>query len=152
MRSFHVGLAGAALAGGLAISGAASAGTITFNLGEIVSDGGAVCASACVIAGVGQHTFSDSGYVLGAIGYNGDASEGGSATAPIQAYVTQKPGKTGSGETGLGESNTYPNTSDSDYEIKTNTYLLLSDLTPHTSVSSLEIELIENGEGANIYG
>jgi len=97
--------------------GSASAATITFDFGLIGADGGAVCGSNCVIAGVGEHTFTVGTATVGAIGYN---------AAGAQKYVTQKPGPFGgSGETGLGESDTSPTPSTSDYEITTSTWLLI---------------------------
>ena len=126
----------------------AFAATQTYNFGSIGADGGSVCGSNCVLPNKVEHAFNNgSGLNLGAIGYNASAAE---------AYVTQKPGAIdGPGETGLGESNTFPSPSDSDYEITDSTYLLLDDAAVRAagySVSSIQIESIQNGEGAKIYG
>ena len=65
-----------------------------------------------MIANKAEDTFSLGGLTVGAIGYNADGQV---------AYVTQKPGAFGAagGETGLGESDTSPSPSDSDYEVTT---------------------------------
>jgi hypothetical protein len=95
---------------------------------------------------LGEDTFSNGSFTVGAEGYNSSGAV---------AYVAQKPGPITSGETGLGESNTYPTPSDSDYEITDSTYLLLDDsalVAAGYSLTNLEIESIQSGEGAKIYG
>jgi hypothetical protein len=67
-------------------------------------------------------------------------------------YVTQEPGSfEGPGETGIGESNTYPSPSDSDWEIDSATALVLDNNIGYKSVS-LTIESMQSGEGAFVYG
>ena len=137
------------LAAGLA-SVPALAGDVTFDLGDIGANGGAVCSAGCVLPTNGQNTFSTMGLTIGAIGYN---------AAGAVAYVTQKPGPfEGPGETGIGESDVYngpPNgnpPSDSDWEITTSTYLLLNNtlLTNGAKSVSVTIESLQTGEGANV--
>ncbi len=58
------------------------------------------------------------------------------------------------GESGLGESNTSPKPSDSDYEVTTSTWLLLDNTAPKAAgytVATLSIESIQSGEGAKVY-
>ena len=125
----------------------ASAADVTLDFGNIGADGGAVCSSGCVIPGAFEHTFSVGAVTVGAIGYMAGGAVG---------YVTQKPGSfEGPGETGIGESDTYPSPSNSDFEINPDTALVLDNLTYNTigfrSVS-LTIESMQSGEGAYIYG
>ena len=164
MRAFHVGLAGAALASALAYSGAASASVVTFNFGldgfastAPVPSGNTPCASNCVIDINGEVFFTVNGVSVGATGYNSGAlTNGGSAPSGTPTYVTQKPGpfNANGGETGLGESNTYPNTSDSDYEITKTTALVLDNKTAIADgykSATLSVESLQAGEGAKIY-
>ncbi len=125
----------------------ASANVVTFDFGTIGSGGGAPCASDCVLPGTSENFFTTGGVSIGAIGYNHSGAV---------AYVTQKPGAfmAHGGETGLGESDTYPHTSDSDYEITTSTWLLIdnsSALAHGYDIKSISLESIQNGEGAKIY-
>jgi hypothetical protein len=149
MRYATSALAGALMAGGLTVAGLApaSAADVTLDFGNIGADGGSVCSSGCVIPGAFEHTFSVGAVTVGAIGYMAGGAVG---------YVTQKPGSfEGPGETGIGESDTYPAPSDSDWEITPETALVLDNLTynniGYKSVS-LTIESMQSGEGAFIYG
>ena len=149
MRHVTSSLTGALLAGGLTVAGLApaSAADVTLDFGNIGADGGAVCSSGCVIPGAFEHTFSVGAVTVGAIGYMAGGAVG---------YVTQKPGSfEGPGETGIGESDTYPSPSNSDFEINPDTALVLDNLTNnyigYKSVS-LTIESMQCGEGAIVYG
>jgi hypothetical protein len=136
------------LAAGLGLGAAsASAAAVTFDFGSLGANGGAVCASNCIIPNQGEDTFTTGGITVGAIGYgSGGATE----------FVTQKPGAIdGPGETGLGESSTGANPSDADYEVTDSTYLLIDDAAARAagySVTSFQIQSIQSGEGAKIFG
>ena len=150
MRHVTSALTGALLAGGLTFAGLApaSAVDVTLDFGNIGADGGAVCSSGCVLPGQVEHTFTLGAVTVGAYGVTSSYSG--------YSYVTQKPGSfEGPGETGIGESDTYPSPSNSDFEINPNTGLVLDNLTYNTigfrSVS-LTIESMQGGEGAYIYG
>jgi hypothetical protein len=151
MRYWKSALGGIILAGSGTIAVPALAGDVTFDLGNIGANGGAVCSSGCVLPTNGLNTFSTMGLTIGAIGYN---------AAGNIAYVTQKPGSfEGPGETGIGESDVYNGPplgnppSDSDWEITTSTYLLLNNslLTHGAKSVSVTIESLQSGEGANVY-
>lgn len=136
----------AAILAGFVASTASAAG-LTYDFGLIGANGGAACASECVLSKLGEDTFTTGGVAVGAIGYN---------ASDAIAYVTQKPGAfaAAGGETGLGESNTSPKPSDSDYEVTTATWLLLDNTAPKAAgytVSTLSIESIQAGEGAKVY-
>lgn len=138
-----------ALAGLLALACAPAAGaaTLTFDFGQIGADGGAVCGSNCVIPNAVEHWFSTGGVSVGSIGFN---------ALDAIAYTTQKPGTfdgTG-GETGLGESDTYPDPSRGDYEVTTETWLLIDNsqaLSAGYLSSTFSIESIQSGEGVKVY-
>jgi hypothetical protein len=126
MRHLASALKGAAVAGGVTLAGlvSASAANVTFDLGDIGANGGAICSSGCVLPTNGENTFSTMGLTIGAIGCNASGNV---------AFVTQKPGSfEGPGETGIGESDVYNGPplgnppSDDDWEITTSTYLLLA--------------------------
>ncbi len=138
---------GAAAAMSCLAATGASAAVLTFDFGLIGANGGAPCVSNCVLSTLGENTFTTGGVSVGAIGYN---------AADAVAYTTQKPGPFGGngGETGLGESDTYPKPSDSDYEVTTSTWLLLDNSAPKAAgyvTATLAIESIQTGEGAKIY-
>ena len=154
-----------ALASTLGFSTVSLAATATFDFGLLggstsypVAQNAPACAHNCVLSGTAGQEEYFSAYdgsnnlltTVGAIGYGPAVS--GSAPG---AYVTQKPGAFGSGETGLGESNTTPNPSDSDYEITIGTYLLIDNTIAQAAgylSSSFSIESIQSGEGATVYG
>jgi hypothetical protein len=134
------------LAAGFGMTSASAAG-VTFDFGSLGANGGPVCSANCIIPNQAENTFTTGGVTVGAIGYgSGGAVE----------FVTQKPGAIdGPGETGLGESSTGTNPSDSDYEITDSTYLLIDDAAARAagySITSFEIQSIQNGEGAKIFG
>lgn len=136
----------AAIAIGFALTaggiGAANAAAITFDFGTIGADGGAVCASNCVLP-AGSHSFTVGGNTVVATGYSTGSASGAPPTGA--AFVTQKPGPFGT-ETGLGESDTLSPPSDADYEIAPgkalvvdNTNVISNGNTPGTvSVGSLQ--------------
>jgi PEP-CTERM motif len=151
MRYWKSALGGIILAGSGTIAVPALAGDVTFDLGNIGANGGAVCSSGCVLPTNGLNTFSTMGLTIGAIGYDD--------TGAVK-YVTQKPGSfEGPGETGIGESNVYNGPplgnppSSPDWEIEPNTYLLLDNalLTHGAKSVSITIESLQAGEGANVY-
>lgn len=130
----------------------ANAATLTFDFGLLgasttAGGTGTACASNCVIGGAQEQFFTTGGISIGAIGYD---------SAGAVAYVTQKPGafSTNGGETGIGESNTYPTTSDVSYEVETTTWLLIDNtraLNAGYLSSSIAIESMQTGEGGHIY-
>ncbi len=94
-----------------------------------------------------ENNFTTGGVTVGAIGYMASGAVG---------YTTQKPGpfEANGGETGLGESDTYPHPSDGDYEVTTHTYLLINNAQAFAKgyqSSTFSIESLQNGEGAKIY-
>jgi hypothetical protein len=125
----------------------ASAGSVAFNFGSLGANGGAVCSANCVLPNQAENFFTTGGVTVGAIGFN---------SAGAVEFVTQKPGAIdGPGETGLGESSTGINPSDSDYEITDSTYLLIDDAAARAagySITSFEMQSIQFGEGGKIYG
>jgi hypothetical protein len=142
----HLVLGGLGLAAGFGMT-SASAAPVAFNFGSLGANGGPVCSANCIIPNQAENTFTTGGVTVGAIGYgSGGAVE----------FVTQKPGAIdGPGETGLGESSTGTNPSDSDYEITDSTYLLIDDAAARAagySITSFEMQSIQSGEGGKIYG
>jgi hypothetical protein len=143
--------AGAAAAGAAALIGfsavSASATTLTFDFGLIGANGGSVCTHNCVLPTAAEKTFTTGGVTVGAIGFNA----GGGI-----AYVTQKPGAyaANGGETGLGESDTRPEPSDSDYEVTRSTWLLIDNAQAFGDgykSATFSIESMQKGEGAKVY-
>jgi hypothetical protein len=130
----------------------ANAGTLTFDFGTLGASttkgaAGTACSSNCILSGKAEQWFTTNGVSVGAIGYNGSDQF---------SYVTQKPGAFGSsgGETGLGESDTYPRPSDSDYEINKTSWLLIDNsaaIAAGYQTSTFSIESLQNGEGAKVY-
>jgi hypothetical protein len=142
----HLLLGGLGVAAGLGMT-SASAASVAFNFGSHGANGGPVCSANCIIPNQAENTFTTGGVTVGAIGYgSGGAVE----------FVTQKPGAIdGPGETGLGESSTGTNPSDSDYEITDSTYLLIDDAAARAagySITSFEMQSIQSGEGGKIFG
>jgi len=169
MRIYSFALAGIVLAGAAAVAGSATAATVTFDFGTLggassAPSSASPCSSNCVINSEthnpikGEVYFTKDGVSVGAIGYNPGAAltNGGPAPSGSPTYVTQKPGVFGgnNGETGIGESNTYPNPSDSDYEITTKTALVLDNTLANGEgykSATLSIESMQLGEGAHIF-
>ncbi|MGA9601278.1 MAG: hypothetical protein WBS22_13695 [Methylocystis sp.] len=155
-------LGGIVLAGAAALASSATAATVTFDFGLLggassAPSSASPCGSECVIPINGEVFFTKSGVSVGAIGYNPGVAltNGGSAPSGSPTYVTQKPGAFGgSGETGIGESNTSPHPSDADYEITTKTALVLDNTLANAGgykSATLSIESMQLGEGANIF-
>lgn len=95
----------------LALWTAPAQAVVVFDFGTIGADGGPVCAADCVIAGAGPHNFTVGTNTVVARAFQ-------NAAMTIPGFLTQKPGVFGT-ETGLGESDTFPNPSDADFEIAT---------------------------------
>lgn len=162
MRQFGHFVATAATAGLLAgfAASPARAGVLTFDFGTLAANPGGLCQRACVLPGAagGQQFFTDQGVTIAALGYAGvtETTVAGMirATATGGAYVTQKPGPLGA-ETGLGESNTAPDSSDPDYEVAAHRALVLDNSAAlalgYTPVS-VTLGSLQDGESADVFG
>ena len=130
----------------------ARAGTVTFDFATLTASGTTLCTSSCVLPTLGTHDFTLSGATVAATAYSTATSTSVSGTA----YLTQKPTAAGTGETGLGESDTYPGSSDPQYEIMPgkavvldNTQAIAKGYTPESiTIGSIQYA---NGENANVY-
>lgn len=127
-------------AGGAAPS---TAGVLNFDFGTIGADGGAVCAHNCVFAGATGHSFSIGTSTVVATGYS-------DSTLGTVTYVTQKPGVFGA-ETGLGESDTFPASSDPDYEVGPNKVLVANNSGVHGTPLSVSIGSLQGPDTVDIF-
>lgn len=145
---------GALMAGcvGLALPGArAQAADITFDFGNLAPSGDTLCGSNCVVAGIGTHDFTTGGITVAATGYSST-----SLSLSAESYLTQKPdGGTPGAETGLGESDTYPASSDLNHEIGVGKAVVLNNsqaLALGYSPVAISVGSLQSGESASIYG
>lgn len=134
-------------------AGSANATLITVDFGAVkagtTSPGpsGSPTGSEKVLPGASEQYFTSGGATVGAIGYNANG---------VISYVTQKPGAftANQEETGIGESNTYSQPSDGNYEITTSTYLLIDNTTALAAgyiSATFSVESMQSGEGAKVY-
>lgn len=143
-----------------ALCASATASTITFDFGNAGLGGSSTSTSesvngAGVFVGGGAVTFTNSGVGLSAEGFGGSLFACSGDHCLNSAYVTQKPGSFGPGETGIGESNNQNSQSESDREVTSNTYLVLNNISAISKgylTSELVIESLQFGEGVRIYG
>ena len=91
---------------------------------------------------LGTHDFTIGAQTVAATGY--------SDTFTTPAFLTQKPGPFGP-ETGLGESDTQPTPSDSEFEIAPGKSVVLDNTGVGTQVLSIAIGSLQAGETAAIY-
>jgi PEP-CTERM motif len=114
---------------------------VYYDFGTIGADGGAVCASDCVLA-AGSHSFDGGLGPVIATGLDGSGNP---------AFVTQKPGAFGT-ETGIGASLTYPSPSPStNYEIAPPDSLLTDWTGVAGNLTSVFIGSLQGPDTANIY-
>jgi len=130
---------GAVLAG----AAPASATVLTFDFGTIGADGGAVCGSNCVIAGAAAHDFSIGGSTVAVTGFS-------DSTRTTTTFVTQKPGAFG-GETGLGESDTFPASTDPDFEIGPSKVVLADNTGVHGTPLSVSIGSLQGPDTVDVF-
>lgn len=143
----------AAVAATLATLAGAAEANITFEFGTLQSCSGGD--ASCVLSGASGHTFSSGGTSVTATGY-----EGNSAAPGTVKYITLKTvSGNGMDESGLGESNTYPGTSDSDYEIAPGNWVVLDNSAAYNAgykLVSVTLGSVQGGgstpnEGAKVY-
>ncbi len=131
----------------------AMANTVTFDLGNLATTGGAQCSGSPCVLGGNEQTFTQSGVSVGF-----DAYQGSSGTVSA-TYVTQKPGQvlTGSpnNEAGIGQSTSSPTLSDPTGEIQSGTWLAINTsaaVAAGYQLSGVWVTSIQSGEGAYVYG
>lgn len=144
----------AAVAGGLAIAGAAPArADVTFDFGALAANG-ATCTSGDCVLGSNSQSFTTGGITVTADSY---VVSGLSATS-TGTDVSQRFGASTSGETGLGVyTQGVDSTTGSTLEISSSEYLLLDNsnaINQGYSEVSLSLGSIQTGEGGsiNVYG
>lgn len=151
VAAFAATAAFSGLMGALSPAQAQRTYTVTFDFSTLAYDGGSVCSSSCVLPTLGTTDFTLSGVSVAATAYSSASATLLSGTA----YLTQKPTSAGTGETGLGESNTYPTASDPQYEIMPGKAVVLDNslaIAKGYTPKSITIGSIQNAESGGVYG
>ena len=125
------------------LAGIASAkADVVFDFGLLTPSPDAICATDCVLPTPGTHTVTIGSQTVAATGYSDQFT--------TAAFLTQKPGPFGP-ETGLGESDTAPSPSDSEFEIAPGKSVVLDNTAVGAPVVSISIGSLQEGESAAIY-